>query len=181
MSDKFHAAFIYSDAVLNDFDAMLTQKRDTPMATRVVLGALGAGGAVYFGWMLYRGGFDVMRVAYLLVCSVLLVLAFSRGGKSRDDTAGRYRRHYLNRHATFDFDDEGLELRLEGQKNYARSKYKEVYGLFDTDQCLYAAIKGRAYYILPRDGVSDGRSDELVTFLEKKCRKKFQHFDVPKN
>ena len=176
MSAGFHAAFLYSDEVLGDFEAMLAQKRETPMGTRVLLGVVGGGGAVYFGWMLYQQGFDLMRVGYLLICSVMLVLALSRRTSRQDETPARYRRHYQNRHATFDFDEEGLEMRLEGQKNYARSKYKEVYGLFDTDRCLYIAIKGRAYYILPRDGLTEGSCDDLMKFLEKKCAKKFQHY-----
>ena len=179
MSAAFHAAFIYSDEVLSDFEAMLAQKRETPLGTRVLLGVLGGAGGAWFGWKLYSEGFDLIRVGYLLVCSVMLVLAFTRRGQ-KDDTPARYRRHYQNRHVTFDFDEEGLEMRLEGQKNYARSKYKEVYGLFDTDKCLYIAIRGRAYYILPRDGVSDGQAGELVSFLEKKCAKKFQHYDLAK-
>ena len=176
MSEKLHAAFIYSQEVMDDFEAMLDQKRDMPLGTRVVLGVLGGVGGAYFGWMLYREGFDFMRVGYLLICSVLLVLALSKRSGQKDETPAKYRKHYLNRHVTFDFNDEALEMRLEGQKNYARSKYKEVYGLFDTDRCFYIAIRGRAYYILPRDAAPE----ELKAFLEKKCGKKFQHYDLTK-
>ena len=60
----------------------------------------------------------------------------------------------------------------------SRSKYGEVYGLFDTALCFYIFVKGRAYYILPKDAVSGGESEELQKFLQKKCKKHFQHFDL---
>ena len=50
-----------------------------------------------------------------------------------------------------DVRDEGVELHIEGQKSYARSKFKEIYGLYDTDRCLYCVIKGKAYYIIPKE------------------------------
>ena len=73
---------------------------------------------------------------------------------------------------------DALEMKLEGQKSYARSKYGEVYGLFDTARCFYIFVKGRAYYILPKDAVAGGEAEELQKFLQKKCRKHFQHFDL---
>jgi glucose-1-phosphate adenylyltransferase len=69
-------------------------------------------------------------------------------------------------------------MHLEGQKNYARSKFKEIYGLFDTDMCFYFVIKGKAYYILPRDSVEGGSDDDLKKYMEKKCGKRFVHYDT---
>lgn len=174
----YRAAFMYDEAALNDFEAMYRYKREMPKSTRAVLGGLGAAGALFFGWQLYRNGPQATYVLYLLICSLLLLLAFSKASRRPDDAPAKYRRAYQNRHVTFTFDDEGLEMRLEGQKNYARSKYKEIYGLFDTDLCFYFTIKGRAHYILPKAAVDGGRADELRQFMEKKCRKKFQHIDV---
>lgn len=172
----FRAALLYGEDDLNDFDAMYRARREMPAGTRAVLGILGGAGAVYFGWTLYQNGFQIMPVGYLLVCSVLLVLAFSRNRRG-DDTPQKYRKSYLGRHANFRFDDADLEMHLENQKGYARTKYRDVRGLFDTDRCFYIAIQGNASYILPKEAVADGRADELKKFLEKKCGKKFQHID----
>jgi len=181
MSEKqngglFNAAFTYTDAVLSDFEAMYRQKKEISPAMRIVLGALGAVGAVYFGWMLYKDGLSLTRVGYALICSVLLVVALSGGGRRPDESTAKYRKYYQDKQATFKIDENGVEMHLEGQKNYARSKFKEIYGLFDTDMCFYFVIKGKAYYILPRDSVGD--AEALKKYMEKKCGKKFVHYDT---
>ena len=174
----FHAAFTYTDAVLSDFEAMYLQKKEISPAMRIALGAVGAAGAIYFGYMLYRDGFQLTRVGYALICSVLLVVALSRGGKRPDNSTAKYRRYYQDKQATFSIDGNGVEMHLEGQKNYARSKFKEIYGLFDTDMCFYFVIKGKAYYILPKASVEDPGPDELKKYIEKKCGKRFLHYDT---
>lgn len=183
MSEKqngglFNAAFTYTDAVLSVFEAMYRQKKEISPAMRIVLGALGAVGAVYFGWMLYRDGLSLTRVGYALICAVLLVVVLSGGGKRPDDSTAKYRKYYQDKQATFKIDDSGVEMHLEGQKNYARSKFKEIYGLYDTDLCFYFVIKGKAYYILPRDSVQGAGADELKKYMEKKCGKRFLHYDT---
>ena len=181
MSEKqtgglFTAAFTYTDAVLSDFEAMYRQKKEISPAMRIVLGALGAVGAVYFGYMLYRDGLSLTRVGYALICAVLLVVALSGGGRRPDESTAKYRKYYQGKRVTFKIDDNGVEMHLEGQKNYARSKFKEIYGLSDTDMCFYFVIKGKAYYILPRDSVGD--AEALKKYMEKKCGKKFVHYDT---
>jgi len=183
MSEKqngglFSAAFTYTDAVLSDFEAMYRQKKEISPAMRIVLGALGAVGAVYFGWMLYKDGLSLTRVGYALICAVLLVVALSGGGKRPDDSTAKYRKYYQDKQATFKIDENGVEMHLEGQKNFARSKFKEIYGLYDTDLCFYFVIKGKAYYILPRDSVQGTGADELKKYMEKKCGKRFLHYDT---
>ena len=172
----FTAAFTYTDAVLSDFEAMYRQKKEISPAMRIVLGALGAVGAVYFGYMLYRDGLSLTRVGYALICSVLLVVALSGGGRRPDDSTAKYRRHYQGKHCDFKIDENGVEMHLEGQKGFAKSKFKEIYGLFDTDMCFYFVIKGKAYYILPRDSVGD--AEALKKYMEKKCGKKLVHYDT---
>ena len=157
---------------------MYLQKKEISPTLRVVLGALGAVGAVYFGLSLYRNGLQLTSVGYLLICSVLLVVAFSRGRNRPDSSLAKYRRYYQDRKATFRIDDSGVEMHLEGQKNYARSKFKEIYGLYDTELCWYFVIKGRAYYILPKDGLTVGTPEAFGKYMEKKCGKKFQRYDV---
>ena len=171
----FGASFTYTEEVLKDFEALYLQKKEIPTATRIVLGLLGAAGAVYFGWGLYREGLALTRVGYLVICSVMLLVALS-GGKNRpDDSLKKYRRYYLEKGAEFKIDEDGVEMHLEGQKNYAKSKFREIYGLNDTDQCLYFVIKGKAYYILPKAAVTGGSCEELMRYMEKKCQKRFQH------
>ena len=182
MSEKqgggiFNAEFTYTEDVLNDFEALYLQKKEVSPAMRAVLGVLGAVGAVYFGWMIYKDGLQLTRVGYLVICSLMLLVAFSRSGKRPDDTLKKYRRYYTGRKATFRIDEGGVEMHLEGQKNHARSKFREIYGLFDTDLCYYFVIKGKAYYILPKQSVS-GDPDEFKKYMEKKCAKRFLHYDV---
>ena len=174
----FHASFVYSDAILNDFEALYLDKKALPLRTRLILGVIGAVGAVYFAYMLYREGAQFTRIGYLVICSLMLVLAFSRGRGMTDDTPAKYRKYYLNRRATFKIDDEGVEMKLEGQKNFARSKFREIYGLYDTDLCFYFVIKGKAYYILPKAGVTGGSAEELAQYMQKKCRKTFLHYET---
>ena len=174
----FHAAFTYTDAVLSDFEALYRQKKEISPAMRIVLGALGAVGAVYFGWMLYRDGLSLTRVGYALICAVLLVVALSGGGRRPDESTAKYRKYYQDKQVTFKIDENGVEMHLEGQKNYARSKFREIYGLFDTDLCFYFVIKGKAYYILPKGSVEAPGPDELKKYMEKKCAKRFLHYDV---
>lgn len=182
MSDQekalYSAGFLYTDAILRDFEALYLEKKKISPGARVILALLGFAGVVYFGIMLYREGWQLTYIGYLMICSVLLVLAFSQGRSRPDDTVAKYRRAYLNHRVSFKFDEAGVEMKLEGQKNYARSKYKEIYGLCDTERCLYLVIKGRAYYVLSREAVSGGGAEELMKFLQKKCGKKFMHYEL---
>ncbi len=177
----FDAAFTYTEEVLSDFEALYLQKKEISPVTRVVLGLVGAAGAVYFGLQLYREGLQLVRVGYLVICSIMLVVALSGGGKRPDDTPAKYRKYYLGRQAAFRIDDDGVEMKLEGQKNYARSKFREVYSLIDTDLCFYFVVKGKAYYILPKASVGGAGAEELVRYMQKKCAKRFQHYALNKD
>ena len=174
----YHADFTYTEEVLSDFEALYLKKKEISPATRVVLGALGLVGAGYFGWSLYAGGFHFTYVGYLLICSIMLVVALHRPGKRPDDSVQKYRKYYLGKGAAVRIDEGGVELKIEGQKNYARSKFKEIYGLYDTDKCYYFVIKGKAYYILPRASVEGGTPEEFKKYMEKKCAKHFLHYEI---
>lgn len=177
-STSFSVEFVYTKAVLDDFESLYLQKKETPVATRVVLGALGVVGAVYFGLMIYRDGLQLTRVGYLIICSLMMLVAFARSGRRPDDTLAKYRKYYQDKSAAFTIDDNGVEMKLEGQKNFARSKFKEIYGLYDTDLSFYFVIKGKAYYIIPKAAFDGGQADDLVKFMQRKCAKRFQHYDV---
>ena len=174
----YHAAFTYTDEVLSDFEAMYLKKKEITPVTRIVLGAVGLTGVVYFGLQLYRGGLQLAYVGYLLICSILLLLALHRSSRRPDDTTKKYRKYYQDKGATFTVNDGGVELHIEGQQKYARSKYKEIYGLFETDLCFYFAIKGRAYYILPKASIEGGTPDEFRAYMQKKCLKRFLKYEL---
>ena len=174
----FRADFTYTDEVLKDFEALYLKKKEITPLTRAVLGALGAVGVGYFGFSLYKNGFQFAQVGYLLICSILLVVALHRPGKRPDDSLQKYRKYYQDKGAAFRIDEGGVELRIEGQKSYARSKFKEIYALYDTDKCFYFVIKGKAYYILPKASVEGGTPEELRKYMEKKCAKRFLHYEL---
>ena len=181
MSEKqgggpFSAAFTYTDGVLGDFEALYTQKKQISPLTRIVLGVLGAAGAVYFGYMLYREGLQLARVGYVLISGVMLVLALGSGKGRPDESVAKYRKYYAGKRVEFRVDENGVEMHLEGQKNFARSKFREIYALYDTDMCFYFVIKGKAYYILKKDSLEDAES--LKKYMEKKCMKRFVHYEV---
>ena len=176
----YRASFTYTDEVLSDFEALYLKKKEISPVTRIVLGALGTAGAVFCGWMLYKNGFQFTYVGYLLICSVLLVLALRTGGQRPDDSVKKDRKYYTGKGATFAVDDAGVELKLEGQQKYARSKFNEIYGLCETDLCFYFVVKGKAYYILPKAAVEGGTPDELRAYMQKKCAKKFLKYDLEK-
>ena len=181
MSEKekalYAANFLYTDAILKDFEALYLEKKKLSPAIRIILGLLGFAGVVFFGIMLYREGLRIAYVGYMLICSVLLVLAFSRGKSRPDDTVDKYRKSYLNSRVSFHFDETGVEMKLDGQKSYARSKYKEIYALNETERCLYLIIKGRAHYIVSKEALG-GELEELKKYLQKKSGKKFIQYDI---
>ena len=175
----FQASFVYDRETLDDFERMYLDKKTISVPARIVLAVIGVAGAVYFGLSLYREGIrfgweSVAQVGYLLICSVMIVLAVSRGMARPDDTLDKYRKYYTDRRCTFQVDEEGVEMHLEKQKNYARSKFREIYGLYETERCFYFVIKGKAYYILPKGAVRGGTVEELRRYMERKCQKKFQ-------
>ena len=115
MSEKekpqYRASFVFTDEILRDFEALYLEKKKLSPTARVVLGLLGALGAGYFGWMLWREGVQFTRIGYLLICSVLLVLAFASGKKRPDDTIRKYRASYLNKRATYSFGSDAQQVR----------------------------------------------------------------------
>lgn len=174
----FNASFVYTDAILREFEAMYLAKKEITLPTRIILALVGVAGSIYFAYMTYLEGFRFTRTCYLMICSVMILLAFSRGRSRPDGTIEKYRKYYLNRRVDFKIDEEGVEMKLEGQKTYARSKFKEIYGLYETDHSLYFVIKGKAYYILSKAGLTNGSAEELMKYMRKKCAKTFQHYQT---
>ncbi len=178
-SSAFQADFVYTDAILSDFEALYQAKGTVSLPVRIVCGVLGVAGALYFGFELYSQGFGIARVGYLILCSLMILVACSSRKRSgADDTLKKYRKHYENRRVTFRIDESGLEMKLEGQKNYARSKFQQIYGLYETERCFYFVIKGKAYYILSKEAFSPEDRDALHTYMERHCKKKFHSFQV---
>lgn len=175
----FRAEFTYTDAILSDFEALYRAKGTVSLPTRVVLGVLGAVGAVYFGFELYTQGLGIARIGYLIVCSLMILVALSSRRRSgADGTLEKYRKYYLNQKVAFRIDENGVEMKLQGQKNFARSKFSQIYSLLETDTCFYFVIKGKAYYILSKAALSQEDADALRKYMEGRCKKKFQHFQL---
>lgn len=171
----FRAEFVYTDAILSDFETLYRAKGTLSLPARILCGALGAVGAVYFGFELYAHGLSVARVGYLIVCSLMLLVAFSSRKRSgADETLQKYRQHYRNQKVAFRIDENGVEMKLQGQRNFARSKFSQIYSLLETEQCFYFVIKGKAYYILSKAALDD--PEALRKYMEGRCRKKFQAF-----
>lgn len=175
----FKANFIYTEAILQDFEALYRQKQHMSPSARILCAVLGAVGSVYFAWQLYTEGLGVTRIGYLLACSLMLLVAFSgTRGKTADETLQKYRRHYKNCGVQFRIDENGVEMQLEKQKKRAKSKFSEIYGLFETKQCFYFVIKGKAYYIISKSAITGGDVDSFRHYMEKHCKKKTQFYDL---
>lgn len=173
----FRVNFVYTDEILSDFESLYWAKGQVSLPVRVFCGLVGTAGAVYFGFSLYRQGLHLVYVGYLIICALMILVACSsrkRSGSS--DTLKKYRKYYQDRRVSFRIDEEGVEMKLEKQKTFARSKFRQIYGLFETDKCFYFVIKGKAYYILSKKALGEEDAGRLRRYMESHCKKKFQTF-----
>ena len=136
-----------------------------------------AAGILVFLVLMLLKGFSVGFLVPMVLFALILLLAFAVGRKKADSSVERYRKHYLNKKVHVQVDDNGVELKINGQKSFARSKFKDVYSLLETEKNLFLEIKGRAFYILPKDGM-DCSVEELKAFIQKKCGKRFVQYNV---
>lgn len=178
-SSMFQASFVYTDEILSDFEALYHLKGSLSPLTRIICGVVGVAGAIYFGLQLYRHGLQIAWVGYLVICSLMILVAVSSRKRSgRDETLNKYRKYYENRRVTFRIDADGVDMKLEGQKNRAHSKFRQIYGLFETDRCFYFVIKGKAYYIISKKALSQENVDALRTYMQQQCKKKVQFYQL---
>ncbi len=176
--EQYKGIFVYTDEILSDFEAMYRMKTAVSPVTRLVLGGIGAAGMIVFLVLMLTKGFSVGFLVPLIVFALLLLLALVAGRKKADSSVARYRKHYLNKKVHVQLDDNGVELKINGQKSFARSKYKDVYSLLETEKTFFLEIKGRAFYILPKAGM-DCSAEDLRSYVQKKCGKRFVKYDVP--
>lgn len=174
----FTATFTYTDEILSDFMAVYLLKKQVHPGTRIVCAAGGLAGIVYFGYMLYADGMSVARIGYLVTCSLLLLVAVAGGRDRNDGTTDKYRQYYAGRRVDFRIDEEGVWMKLSDQKGEARSAFHQIYSLCETDKCFYFIIKGKAYYIISKEAVSGGTPEELASYMQMHCQKKFLHYKV---
>ena len=177
--EQYKGSFVYTDEVLTDFEAMYRMKTAVSPVTRLIVGLIGAAGTAVFAVLMAMKGFSVAFLIPLVFSVLVLLLALFMGRKKADASVERYRKHYLNKKAHVQVDENGVELKINGQKSYARSRFKDVYSLLETDKTLFLEVKGRAFYILPKEGM-DGSIEDLKAFVQKKCGKRFVHYDVSK-
>ena len=174
----FTASFIYTDEILTDFMAVYNLKKQVHPGTRVVCALGGLAGILYFGYMLYADGASVARVGYLVTCSLLLLVAVSGGRDRSDGTTDKYKQYYAGRKVDFRIDQEGVWMQLSDQKSQAHSAFSQIYSLCETDKCFYFIIKGKAYYIISKQAVSGGTPEELASYMQSHCQKRFLHYKV---
>lgn len=175
--EQYKGIFVYTDEILRDFESMYRAKTSVSPVTKLVMGLIGAAGMIVFLVLMFLKGFSVGFLFLTAAFALLLLLALFGGRKKVSDSAERYRKHYLNKKVHVLLDDNGVELKINGQKSFARSKFKDVYSLIETEKTLFLEIKGRAFYILPKDGMDCSTSD-LKAFIQKKCGKRFVQYDV---
>lgn len=175
----FQASFVYTDEILSDFEALYRHKGSLSPMARILCGALGIAGTIYFGLQLYRHGFEIVTTGYLVLSSLMILLAVSSRQRSGiNDTLKKYRKYYENHQVTFHIDADGIDMKLEGQQNRAHSKFRQIYGLFETEHCFYFVIKGKAYYILSKKSLPQEDADALHTYMQQQCKKKFQFYSL---
>ena len=178
-NEQFRGIFVFTEEVLDDFAKMYRMKTAVSPITRLVLCLIGAVGIAVFVVLMVMNGFSVGLLILAAFFALILLLGLLMGWRKADSSIARYRKYYLNKKAHVLLDDSGVELKINGQKSYARSKFKEVYSLLETDESFFLEVKGRAFYILPKDGM-DGSADAIRDFVQKKCRKHFVFYDVSK-
>lgn len=169
----FSAKFTYTEEILQDFEALYNQKKELSPAKRILCGVIGLAGVIYFGLQLYNEGASIARIGYLVVCSLLLLVAVSAGRDRHDETVSKYRKHYTGKEAHFRIDADGVYLKIAGQKKHAQSKFSQIYGLYETAKCFYFVIRGKAYYILPKGAIRGGTAEDLKAYMQKNCKKSF--------
>lgn len=175
----FRADFVYTEDILADFETLYQVKQRMSPLARVLCLTFGAVGAIYFGYSLYTDGLGPTRIGYLIVCSLMILVGCSGARRSgSDETLKKYRKYYTDRRVSFLIDENGVEMRLEKQKSYAKSKFQQIYALYETERCYYFVIKGKAYYILSKAAIKGGTAEELKKYMEQKCKKKFQFYDL---
>ena len=175
--EQYKGIFVYTDEMLNDFEAMYRMKTAVSPATRLALGLVGGAGMIIFLVLMLLKGFSVGFLVPLVLFALIFLLAFAIGRKKADSSVERYRKHYLNKKVHIQVDDNGVELKINGQKSFARSKFKDIYSLLETEKTFFLEIKGRAFYILPKDGM-DCSAEDLKAFIQKKCGKHFVQYNV---
>ena len=176
--EQYKGIFVYTDEILRDFESMYRAKTSVSPVTKLVMGLIGAAGMIVFLVLMVLQGFSVGFLFLTAAFALLLLLALFGGRRKVSDSAERYRKHYLNKKVHVLLDDNGVELKINGQKSFARSKFKDVYSLLETEKTLFLEIKGRAFYILPKDGM-DCSAEDLKAYIQKKCGKRFVKYDVP--
>ena len=177
--EQFKGIFTYTDEILDDFAAMYRAKTAVSPVTRLILALIGLVGIGAFVVLMVLNGFSVSYLIPVVFFALILLLSLMIGRKKADSSVERYRKHYLNKRVHVALDNSGIELKINGQKSYARSKYKDVYSLLESEKSLFLEIKGRAFYILPKAGM-DGSIEALKEYVQKKCGKKFQLYDLKK-
>ena len=60
----FQASFVYTDEILSDFEKLYHLKGSLSPVARIICGVLGVAGAIYFGFQLYRHGFQIATAGY---------------------------------------------------------------------------------------------------------------------
>ena len=175
--EAYKAIFVYTGEVLDDFEAMYLKKTAVSPVTRLVIGIAGFAGLALFVVLMIVKGFSVGFLIPAIFAGLILLLALMMGRKKNVSSVERYRKHYLNKKVHFQIDDTGVEMKINGQKAYARSKFKDVYNLLETEKTIYLEIKGRAFYILPKDSL-EGSVDGLKEYLQKKCSRRFQKIEL---
>ena len=177
--EQYKGNFTYTDEVLSDFEAMYRMKTAVSPVTRLVMALIGLAGAAVFTVLIIIKGYSLGFLVPLIMFALVLLLALMAGRKKADHSVQRYRQHYLNKKAHVVLDISGIELRIDGQKSFARSNFKDVYSLLETGRSLFLEIRGRAFYILPKDGMDDS-AENLKAFIQKRCGKHFVYYDVSK-
>lgn len=175
----FQTSFVYSPEILSDFQSLYTRKGSLSPVARIFCGVLGAVGGIYFGFQLYHHGFDIATTGYLIVCSLMILVALSSQRRNgTQDTCQKYRKYYEDHRVTFHVDANGVDMHLEGQKHHAHSKFHQIYALYETQLCFYFVIKGKAYYILSKQELSPEDTDALRAYMQQQCKKKFQFYSL---
>lgn len=147
--------------IMTDFEEFLAKQSAISMKSRILFGMLGVLCVIGSGTLLYRQDFSLSAVGFVVVGSLLLLMAF-RKSKPRSNP---YRNALTGKKIDLVVDDNGVRMDVDG-KLTSSARWKKIHGAFESEKCFYIETGVNAYFIIDKKAASP----DLRKLLEKKTK-----------